>query len=123
MVTLPMKKLRRIPETEANEQAAELLSRFGLGDKMRRLANHLSGGEKQRVAIARSLANQPTLVLADEPTGNLDERNSEIVFGMLTRVAHEFGKAVLVVTHNLELAARCDQTLPMRDGLFIEPSG
>jgi lipoprotein-releasing system ATP-binding protein len=101
------------------ERAAHLLDAVGLGEKIHRLATHLSGGEQQRVAIARALANQPTIILADEPTGNLDVTNAGIVFDVLTRVAKENGQAVVLVSHNPDIAAKCDFTLPMRDGVFI----
>jgi lipoprotein-releasing system ATP-binding protein len=91
----------------------------GLGDKLHRLATQLSGGEQQRVAIARSLANTPSVILADEPTGNLDVHNSNIVFDVLTRLARENDQAVLIVTHNQEIAKKCDHILRMEDGLFI----
>ncbi len=96
-----------------------LLDAVGLGAKTHRLATHLSGGEQQRVAIARALANQPTILLADEPTGNLDVKNSGMVFDLITRLAKEQGQAVILVTHNPEIAQRCDHTRPMRDGLFV----
>ncbi|HXN35143.1 MAG TPA: ATP-binding cassette domain-containing protein, partial [Opitutaceae bacterium] len=88
-------------------------------DKIHRLATHLSGGEQQRVAIARALANQPTIILADEPTGNLDVRNAALVFDILTRVAKDNGQAVVLVTHNPDIASRCDFTRPMQDGVFV----
>ena len=93
---------------------------MGLGAKTHRLPSQLSGGEQQRVAIARSLANQPALLLADEPTGNLDVRNSNLVFDLLLRLAKEKRQAVVLVTHNPDIAARCDRTLPMRDGVFVD---
>jgi lipoprotein-releasing system ATP-binding protein len=91
----------------------------GLGDKAARLTTQLSGGAQQRVAVARSLANAPSIILADEPTGNLDVRNSDQVFSLLTRLAKENGQAVVIVTHNPEIANRCDSIRPMRDGLFV----
>jgi lipoprotein-releasing system ATP-binding protein len=80
----------------------------------------LSGGEQQRVAVARSLANKPSLILADEPTGNLDQKNSTVVFDLLKRLAKEAGQAVVLVTHNPEIAVRCDRIRQMRDGQFVE---
>ena len=96
-----------------------MLAAVGLGDKTHRLGTQLSGGEQQRVAIARALANAPSIILADEPTGNLDQRNSGIVFDLLTRLAKENGQAVILVTHNPEIASRCDTVRPMRDGVFV----
>ena len=101
-------------------RAQSLLSDIGLGDKLHRLPSQLSGGEQQRVAIARALANQPSILLADEPTGNLDVKNSLMVFDSLTRLAKEKGQAVLIVTHNPDIARKCDRTLRMEDGLFRE---
>ena len=96
-------------------------SQLGLGEKTKRFANKLSGGEQQRVAIARALANSPSLLLADEPTGNLDSANSENVFKLLMQFAREQEIAILLVTHNPDLAERCDHCLPMRDGLIVSP--
>ena len=100
-------------------RAHALLNEVGLGDKTHRLPSQLSGGEQQRVAIARSLANTPGVLLADEPTGNLDVKNSLMVFESLTRLAKEKGQAVLIVTHNPDLAEKCDRILRMQDGQFI----
>jgi lipoprotein-releasing system ATP-binding protein len=118
-VVMPMRKLGKWPADEMEERGRALLSAVGLGDKTHRLGTHLSGGEQQRVAIARALANQPTILLADEPTGNLDVKNSTMVFDLLTRLAKEQGQAVVLVTHNPEIAQRCDYTKAMRDGVFV----
>jgi len=118
-VMMPMRKLGRHSEEAMKTQARELLTAVGLGDKTQRLATQLSGGEQQRVAIARALANTPSILLADEPTGNLDQRNSTIVFDLLTRLAKDHGQAVIIVTHNPEIANRCDTVRPMRDGIFL----
>jgi lipoprotein-releasing system ATP-binding protein len=117
-ILLPMRKLGRLDATAMHQRAAELLAEVGLGDKGHRLAHQLSGGEQQRVAIARALANDPVLLLADEPTGNLDVENSHHIFNLLAELARR-GHTVLVVTHNPELAARADHQLRMRDGQFI----
>jgi len=117
-VTLPQLiagKSRR----DAAARARELLCGFGLADRMDHLPGKLSGGEQQRVAIARALANTPHILLADEPTGNLDVKNSTLVFELLTRLAKENGQAVVLVTHNPDIANRCDEIKPMRDGLFL----
>jgi len=82
-------------------------------------SNELSGGQMQRVAIARALITDPGLILADEPTGNLDVKNSAMVFDLLTRLAKDHNQAVILVTHNPEIAQRCDFVRPMRDGLFV----
>ena len=118
-VMMPMRKLGRLTEAAMRERAHELLSAVGMGDKTHRLGTQLSGGEQQRVAIARSLANAPAIILADEPTGNLDQRNSGIVFDFLTQLAKQNGQAVIIVTHNPEIAGRCDAVRSMRDGVFL----
>lgn len=118
-VMMPMRKLGRLTLDEMQERAHGLLESVGLGAKTHRLGTQLSGGEQQRVAVARALANQPTILLADEPTGNLDAKNSGVVFDLLTRLAKEQGQAVVLVTHNPEIAQRCDFTRPMRDGVFV----
>lgn len=118
-VMMPMRKLARLAPDDMKARAHALLDSVGLGQKTHRLGTQLSGGEQQRVAIARALANQPTILLADEPTGNLDVKNSGLVFDLLTRLAKEQGQAVILVTHNPEIAQRCDFTRPMRDGLFV----
>ncbi|MBI5689451.1 MAG: ABC transporter ATP-binding protein [Verrucomicrobia bacterium] len=118
-VLMPMRKLGRLSPEAMKARAASLLEAVGLGEKTHRLATQLSGGEQQRVAIARALANQPTILLADEPTGNLDVKNSNLVFELLTRLAKEQGQAVVLVTHNPEIAQRCDVIRRMRDGVFV----
>ena len=118
-VMMPMRKLGRLGEGEMRDRAQLLLNDVGLGEKTHRLATQLSGGEQQRVAIARALANQPAIILADEPTGNLDQKNSALVFDLLTRLAKDNGQAVVLVTHNPDIANRCDEVRPMRDGEFL----
>jgi len=118
-VMMPMRKLGLLNQAQMTDRARGLLASVGLEEKTHRLATQLSGGEQQRVAIARALANEPTIILADEPTGNLDIRNSNIVFDLLTKLARENGQAVVLVTHNPEIAQRCDHVRPMRDGLFV----
>ena len=104
---------------DAVARARRLLEEVGLSDRGHHYPSQLSGGEQQRVAIARALANQPAIILADEPTGNLDAANSALVFDMLTRLAKENGQAVVLVTHNPDIANRCDEIKPMRDGQFV----
>ena len=104
---------------DALERADQILNQLGLGEKLDRFANKLSGGEQQRVAIARALINSPSLILADEPTGNLDTANSEIVFDLLQNLSREQNLAVLLVTHNNQLAKRCDRFISMNDGLIV----
>lgn len=103
----------------ANGRSKEVLDKLGLIDKLDRPAYKLSGGEQQRVAIARALSNSPKILLADEPTGNLDSSNSDSVFEILKEFAREKGVAVIMVTHNLELAQRSDKIIRMMDGRTI----
>jgi lipoprotein-releasing system ATP-binding protein len=118
-VMIPMRKLGQLPDAQMRERAAELLHGVGLGDKLRRPSRHLSGGEQQRVAIARALANDPKVILADEPTGNLDTANSERAFELLQNLVHERGKALLLATHNPVIAEACDWIHEMKDGRII----
>src|SRR5712664_913692 len=115
-VMIPMRRLGQMNETEMRERAAALLEAVDLGDKLRRQSRHLSGGEQQRVAIARALANDPSVILADEPTGNLDTANSERAFELLQNLVHQRGKALLLATHNPAIAEACDWIHEMKDG-------
>lgn len=114
-VCLPMLKLGRLSRPDAMARAAELLGRFGLGSKLKRRANRLSGGEQQRVALARALANEPAVLLADEPTGNLDRRNSDLVADLFAEISAK-GQAIVMVTHDLTLARRAERVITMEDG-------
>ncbi len=118
-VMIPMRRLGRLSEEEMAERAARLLEAVALGGKLRRQSRHLSGGEQQRVAIARALANDPQVILADEPTGNLDTNNSQRAFELLASIVHEREKALLLVTHNRFIADACDWVHEMKDGLII----
>ncbi len=104
----------------AGERADELLSYLGLKDRLNHRPTELSGGEQQRVAIARAVANAPRILLADEPTGNLDVRTAEHVFGALSQLVRASGLAAVIATHNLEIAARMDRRVTIRDGLVVE---
>jgi lipoprotein-releasing system ATP-binding protein len=104
---------------EANRRATDLLGVFGLGDRVQHLPGKLSGGEQQRVAIARALANQPRILLADEPTGNLDVATAESVFAELTARVRDTGVSALIATHNPDLAARMDRTVKIVDGKLV----
>ncbi len=104
----------------ARERAAELLDSVGLKDRATHRPAELSGGEQQRVAIARGLANRPRVLLADEPTGNLDQTTGGRVADQLIRLAHETGIAALVATHNLTLAASMDRVVRMEDGRLVD---
>ena len=101
---------------DADARAADLLTTLGLGHRLTHRPSQLSGGEQQRVAVARALANRPALILADEPTGNLDEATAEIVFGEFLRLVRQEGSAAVVATHNERLAARMDRVLRLHDG-------
>jgi lipoprotein-releasing system ATP-binding protein len=118
-VTIPMRRLGRLGPREMQERAARLLDAVGLGNKLDRPANHLSGGEQQRVAIARALANDPKILLADEPTGNLDTENSERIFKLLTDVVKREEKALLLATHNPLIARASDVVHEMKDGVVV----
>ncbi len=118
-VMIPMRKLGQLSDGQMRERAGDLLEGVGLGDKLRRPSRHLSGGEQQRVAIARALANDPKVILADEPTGNLDTANSDRAFDLLRNLVHERGKALLLATHNPAIAEACDWIHEMKDGSII----
>jgi lipoprotein-releasing system ATP-binding protein len=105
---------------EADRHATALLDVFGLGSRLQHLPGQLSGGEQQRVAIARALANQPKVLLADEPTGNLDVATADAVFAELAARVRDAGVAALIATHNPELAARMDRTVRILDGKLVE---
>lgn len=117
-VCLPMFKLGKLSKSEAMDRGEALLKQLGLGEKITRRANRLSGGEQQRVAIARALANEPAVLLADEPTGNLDRQNSEIVADVFGELAAR-GQALVMVTHDLTLAAKARRMITMEDGRVI----
>ena len=114
-VVLPQLIMDRSRE-EASERAAELLTRLGLGQRLDHRPSQLSGGEQQRVAVARALANRPKVVLADEPTGNLDEATADRVFDEFLHLVREEGSAALVATHNERLATRMDRVVRLHDG-------
>ena len=118
-VMMPM-LLAGIKENEAKERATKLLDMVGLSHRLTHRSGQLSGGEQQRVAIARSLANNPKLLLADEPTGNLDPKTAETVFQMLLDVVRQTGLSALIATHNPELAARMDRRITVEDGILKE---
>lgn len=114
-VVLPQ-LIRGAGQTEAEERAADLLGRLGLGERLHHKPSKLSGGEQQRVAVARALANRPLLVLADEPTGNLDEATADRVFDQFVKLVRDHGSAALVATHNERLATRMDRVLRLHEG-------
>ncbi len=118
-VALPLRKFGADAK-ESEEKSFVVLEKLGLAEKAQRFANKLSGGEQQRVAIARAIVNSPSLILADEPTGNLDTENSENVFGVLQELAEIENLGVLIVTHNSELASKTNKLIRMKDGLIIK---
>jgi len=106
------------PKEAVKKRAIELLGILGLGERINHKPNELSGGEQQRVAVARALINEPLIVFADEPTGNLDSNNAKELHQLFTKINQDFGTTFLIVTHNEELAALSTRVLHMRDGLF-----
>jgi lipoprotein-releasing system ATP-binding protein len=118
-VVLPQ-MIRGLTRNEAQRRSSELLSYLGLKDRLHHRPAELSGGEQQRVAIARAVANAPRILLADEPTGNLDTRTSEHVFGTLAQLVRASGLAAIVATHNMDLAQRMDRRVTLRDGQVVE---
>ncbi|QEL21524.1 ABC transporter ATP-binding protein [Bosea sp. F3-2] len=117
-VVLPQ-RIRGLPRDVSEERASELLTFLGLGERLDHLPSELSGGEQQRVAIGRAVANGPRLLLADEPTGNLDPHTSQHVFGTLMALARASGLAALIATHNLQLARQMDRRVTIREGLVV----
>ena len=103
------------------DEAMKLLQLLGLGDRLDKKPNELSGGEQQRVAVARSLINKPSIVFADEPTGNLDSKNAKELHDLFVQLREKFNQTFLIVTHNEELAQMSDRLLHMKDGLIIAP--
>ena len=122
-VVIPMRRLGRLSLQGMRDRAAMLLDAVGLGNKLERLTNHLSGGEQQRVAIARSLANDPKILLADEPTGNLDTENSERIFRLLTELVKREKKALLLATHNPLIARASNFVHEIKDGVIVRSEG
>lgn len=119
-VMLPGLKLEKYSEKEVEERAFEKLKILGIESEAKKSPNMLSGGQKQRVAIARALINDPILIIGDEPTGNLDKKNSEIVFDIFKELADKFHQTVLIVTHDLEFAKRTNRIIEMEDGRIIK---
>jgi putative ABC transport system ATP-binding protein len=118
-VALPL-ELNRLLNDSGRERALELMQEVGLADRIKSFPDRLSGGEQQRVAIARALVHDPALILADEPTGNLDEETGHQVMTLIERLVRRTGKTLIMVTHSLEAAAIADRVFQLRDGKLVE---
>ena len=118
-VMLPGQKLGKDSPKEIRERAYQKLKILGIENEALKKPNQLSGGQKQRVAIARALINDPLIIMGDEPTGNLDKKNSEIVFDIFKELAENYGQSLLIVTHDNEFASRTQRIIEMQDGSII----
>lgn len=118
-VMLPARKLNEKPLHQIKDDAMEKLTILGIDNQAHKLASRISGGQKQRVAIARALINSPTIIMGDEPTGNLDSKNSENVFNIFKKLSTDQGLSLLVVTHDHDFAAKTDRIIEMGDGHII----
>ena len=118
-VAMPL-LVRRLPVAEARGSAQEILQRVGLGERLNHRPYQLSGGERQRAAVARALVTRPKILLADEPTGNLDGANAESVFELMLELNRETGTSLVVVTHDMRLAARMERVLEIQKGVLTE---
>ena len=122
-VMLPAKKLGIKSKQEIEHDAMAILKKLDVGEQAHKIASRISGGQKQRIAIARSLINNPSIIMGDEPTGNLDSKNSANVFDILKDLSTEFDLSLLVVTHDHDFAAKTDRIITMEDGRIISHGG
>ncbi|MEN8927644.1 MAG: ABC transporter ATP-binding protein [Flavobacteriales bacterium] len=118
-VALPLLYANNIDKEQRDKQAKEMLELVGLGDKLTNKPNEMSGGQRQRVAIARALVNKPSLILADEPTGNLDSKTSESIMELFANL-HKNGQTIILVTHEKEISEYAEKTIVLKDGIIIE---
>lgn len=118
-VMLPALKQQKMSKEEIHEKALDLLNMLELKDKASNKAGKLSGGQQQRVAVARALINDPVIIMGDEPTGNLDSKNTKLVFDIFRQLAKERGQTIIAVTHDDEFAANCDRILELSDGMIV----
>lgn len=118
-VAMPLLMRKAVPIAAARQQSIELLEKVGLGHRLTHRPGELSGGERQRVAIARALVTKPSLILADEPTGNLDYANAQAVFEILSELQKDFNTALLMVTHDRQLAQLADKQLALQNGTWV----
>lgn len=119
-VMLPARKLGLKSEAEIEHDAYEKLKLLGIEDQAKKISSRISGGQKQRVAIARALINNPSIIMGDEPTGNLDSKNADNVFNIFQELAQEEGLALLVVTHDTDFAEKTNRIITMEDGMIIQ---
>lgn len=118
-VMLPALKLGKYSKEEIENHAMEKLKLLDISEQALKKATQISGGQKQRVAIARALINEPTIIMGDEPTGNLDSKNADIVFGIFKELTHEKKQSLLIVTHDIDFAHKTDRIIEMADGLLV----
>ncbi|MDR3714204.1 MAG: ABC transporter ATP-binding protein [Puia sp.] len=118
-VMLPAMKLKKLSRAEIEAKAYDTLKLLGLADQALKQASKLSGGQQQRVAIARALINDPAVIMGDEPTGNLDSKNAEIVFDIFRQLSHERGQTIITVTHDDDFAGKSDRIIELSDGSIL----
>ncbi|NJK95078.1 MAG: ABC transporter ATP-binding protein, partial [Bacteroidales bacterium] len=118
-VMIPAQKLGKYSYAEIEERAYQKLEILGLKDQALKPASKLSGGQQQRVSIARALINDPDIIMGDEPTGNLDSKNTQIVFDIFKQIAHDFGQTIIAVTHDIDFAKASDRTIELADGKVV----